>query len=181
MKNTIPSELVTLYGTIAISRIATVQTNNMLKAMPDVGEVLKKVKDAKNTPQTKSINDLDVENGGMGQEFEDFMTAGFETLVPGAGDFKQKPFPIFDIPDSVRICGRILRGLNQAREEREIQQDAAEKLEALVSALEKNAHPLVVLFAALFKAALQEVQNRLQELDDLIAGLLRSGAANDCF
>lgn len=180
MKETIPNELVALYGTIAISRIATVRTNATLTAMPEVQEALNKVSKDTNTPKKISLSDFDVENGGMDQEYEDFMTAGFETLIPAPGGMKPRPFPIPRLPEGVRICGKILRGLRIAEDEREVQREAAEKLQALVNALSKSSHPLVLLFAALFKAALQEVQDRLQELNDLITALRRSAAANDC-
>ncbi|NOR64265.1 MAG: hypothetical protein GQ535_17485 [Rhodobacteraceae bacterium] len=117
----------------------------------------------------------------MDQEFEDFMTDGFESVVPGFGGWTVKPFPVPIIPDSVLRCVKILRALNTAREDRKLQQEAADKLEQLVNALGENAHPLIILFAALFKYGLQEVQDRVQELDDLIDGLMRSGFAEGCF
>ncbi len=180
MKEVIPKELVTLYGTMAISRIATVQTNAKLDAMPDVLEMLKKVSNDKTPIKKISINDLDVENGGMDDEFDDFMRAGFEQLIPGFGRLRPRPFPVPTLPPGVILCGKILRGLSQVRDERAVQQQAADDLSKIIDAFSKTAHPLIILFAALFKAALKEVQERLEELDRLIAGLIRSAILNNC-
>ncbi|MEX1364027.1 MAG: hypothetical protein AB1Z98_12930 [Nannocystaceae bacterium] len=184
MKNAIPDEIITLYGTVAISRIATATTKAHLAKMPEVQKTLSKIKNEDIEEYMKKANpldDFDVENGGIDEEFEDFMRKGFEMLIPDFGSLRPAiPLPIPPLPPHVILCARILSALARSRSERRIQAQSAERLQALVDGLSRNPHPLIVLLAALFKAALQEVQDRLAELDALIAGLRLSAVMNDC-
>ncbi|MBD3663246.1 hypothetical protein [Sulfitobacter aestuariivivens] len=173
----IPLEIVTLFGTVAVSRIAAMKTKAVLDQMPDVRKALDQL--PKERGQTKSLGRFDVENGGMEDEFEEFMTHGFETLIP---DFRNPPtkFPVPEIPENVLLCARVLRALRDAVEEQRIQREAVEDLQSLVDGLGSSAHPLIQIFVALFKAGLSEAQARLDELNDLIAGLIRTANNNDC-
>lgn len=176
MSQQFPDEIIDLYGTMAVSRIATARTKAVYATMPKFADALK----TRPPAQSKqiSIDDLDVENGGMDDEFEDFMREGFEGLIPGGPT--GKPFPPIPLPPP-DPCGQIRRALATANEELATQLEQQARLQALVDALGKSAHPLIVIFAALFKLALEEVSQRVQDLIAEVALWTTLGNQNDCF
>ncbi|MEO9875756.1 MAG: hypothetical protein ABJM26_22795 [Anderseniella sp.] len=179
MKNPIPEEIIALYGTIAVSRIARKKTKMTLEKLPKVQKILKKSSQTK-TKMAKSIADFDVESGGMSDEFEDFMREGFLCLIPDEDCPDPDKWRGPDLPPGAFICAEIRIHAENLLEEFAIQSQVEQQLEMLVAALDTNSHPLIQLFAVIFKTSLEQTQERLEEIGREFASLVQAAEDNDC-
>jgi hypothetical protein len=167
MKHVIPDEIISLYGILAVSRLSAKNAEEALSKLPDVVEVLEKTDTTKSVKARISISDLDVENSGYEDELQDWLYKDFENLIPKWPP-KTKPVPpIADIPTipNDTLCDRIRGRLFATILEIRTQTELAEGLETLIEGFGKNAHPLVQIFAALFKVGLAEVRDRIATLE----------------
>jgi len=179
MKYPIPEEVIELYGIMAVSKIARKKTKLRQNKLPKVLEALKK-RSGDSGKAAKTLANFDVETGGMSDEFEDFMREGFLCLIPDEDcpDPAKWPGPDFTPPDLT--CAQIRIAADDLLEEHSIHLQAAQRLRVLVDALDKNAHPIIIILAALFKAALEDAEARMAEIAQDFADLVQSAEVNGC-
>jgi len=181
MAQQFPEEVISLYGTMTVSSIAAGHTKATYAAMPKIQEALKERGPAKATAKAGLTNPFDVEISGNEDDINDWLYEGFLPMIPGPGDIIRKPFPPITIPPEIKWCAQIMRSLRAAQAELEIQRENQERAERLVAALDGNAHPIVVLFWALFKAGLEKINERVAEATADVIFFSELARRNDCF
>ena|GEM_PF-2115647 len=181
MKHIVPDEVIDLYGIIATSKILTARTEATYAQLPAVAEIIEKARSSRGQKRY-SLSDFDVENAGDEDAIQDWLYEGF--LGPDdLGGIKKPPAEIIEIPPELireRVCGQLRAAYWSAWFAFRGHAENAERLERLVSKLKKNAHPLVQIFAALFKAALQDAQEKMQQLGAEMEALRDQARSADC-
>ena len=183
MNKELPDKLLELFGCISLSHLATNRLAYIWEKL-DLENTLKPPS-REATEKAKSFsNPMDVEISGLEEEVDDWLTDGFESLIPDGSPIKVIPGPRppslppgFD--DAVE-CARILRALEEVLENMRLQQQIAERLERLEDAFSNNSNPILQLFAALFRSFYNSTQQKIAELDARRQWLVAQAINNEC-
>lgn len=174
MNKYFPDEALQAFGAMALSRQASVQLKASLERVPE----LKKIADQSGGAQKSSLNPFDVEIAGDEDEIQDWLYEGF--LTPDQiGDIKKPVFPIPDLPPR-DPCEGIRDALRAAIMTVWLQNQTVANLQTLVDAFDKNAHPIVVVFKALFAAGLEQAEAELAAAQETLRNLQAAARESGC-